>query len=407
MQKNNKRIALITTWYPPISGIAVSRMSAFVEYLSDSYDIEVFCLGERTFTEKQRPNVTIHYISTSKLFSYFKSKQTDRKFKHNIKTLSRILLNQFISNPLEKWKKQSLKKLVQTHENNSFDAIISSYSPVEAHEIAIDFCKKYNNVPWIADMRDEMSLNPYISQAVKKKLRIVEEGVNNYAKAIVSVSLPILNQFKDICPKIVNFEEVRNGFNHQIDFETNPKNEVFTIGYFGSFYGQRKPDILFKALIDVQRKFKDFKFELHIYGAHNNFNIPEEIKHYVKKKEALSYINSIKQMNMMDCNILIHPRSEQKGIYTGKLFDYISANKPILAFVDKEDVAAQLINELKCGYIAEFADIEDNIKVVIEAFNDFQHNIMRIAALNSKKYLHRKYQVDKLNNLLTKLIKEN
>ena len=47
----------------------------------------------------------------------------------------------------------------------------------------------------------------------------------------------------------------------------------------------------------------------------------------------------------MDFNLFVHPRSERKGVYTGKLFDYISAAKPILACVDKDDVAAKMIEE--------------------------------------------------------------
>ena len=53
-------------------------------------------------------------------------------------------------------------------------------------------------------------------------------------------------------------------------------------------------------------------------------------------------------MNEMDANIMLHPRGERKGVYSGKLFDYISAQKPIIACVDKNDVAAELIYSFDC-----------------------------------------------------------
>ena len=45
-ESKNKKIALITTWYPPINGIAVNRMNAFANYLSERFEVEVFCLGK-------------------------------------------------------------------------------------------------------------------------------------------------------------------------------------------------------------------------------------------------------------------------------------------------------------------------------------------------------------------------
>ena len=198
LQTNKKRIALITTWYPPINGVAVSRMNAFANYLSEEFDVEVFCLGETENTVIKSKNLIVHYSTSNKLFTKLKAKQSDHKILHQTKTGLRICLKYFIKNPLSTWRNRTSQKLKSQHNKRPFDLIISSFAPKEAHLVAINFCKEFNDIPWIADMRDEMSSNPYIGLKTKNELIEIEKGVNKYASAITSVSKPIVDEFRKI-----------------------------------------------------------------------------------------------------------------------------------------------------------------------------------------------------------------
>ncbi len=400
----NKHIGLITVWFPPQQSVATNRMLAFAEYLSLKNDIDVFALMQDEKTLAWSNNVIVHYNASSSIFEILKDKQTDGALLHKFKVGTRILLSKFIRNPLSKWQQKTLSKLKEIHRNNPFDCIISSFSPQEAHLVAIEFKKEFPDVKWIADMRDEMSANPYIDETTKKTLSNVEQEVNKYANAVTSVSLPILLDFKKLLPNVKVFEEIRNGFNHDFKRETSSfsKNNVFTMGYFGTFYGKRKPGILLEALKQLSIE-PEFDFEFHIIGAHENFSIPTEIASKVKTYPPLDYLNAIEKMAEFDGNIQIHPKSKQKGIFTGKLFDYISVQKPVLAFVDKEDVAAKLIQDFDCGYVAEFSDLEENKQLIREAFNDWKIKNIKYATDEQVQSLHRKKQVEKLNELITNL----
>ena len=59
----------------------------------------------------------------------------------------------------------------------------------------------------------------------------------------------------------------------------------------------------------------------------------------------------------VDTLVVIHSTG-RKGVYTGKLFDYLATNKPILALCDPEDVVGRLLNETKAGFTVDNADIE-------------------------------------------------
>jgi glycosyltransferase involved in cell wall biosynthesis len=403
----NKHIALITVWFPPQKSVATNRMLAFAEYLGLENKIDVFTLNQEEKSVEWNKNVSVHYRASSAIFEFLKDHQADGSLVHKLKVATRLLLSKIVQNPLSKWQQKTLSKLKEIHLNQPFDCIISSFSPQEAHLVAIEFKKEFPDVKWIADMRDEMSANPYIDVTTKNTLRKVEQKVNDYADAVTSVSLPILFDFKELLPKVKIFEEIRNGFNH--DFKRNTtdlssKNEVFTLGYFGTFYGKRKPGIVLEALKQLLNE-QAFDFELQIIGAHENFSIPSEIASKVKTLPPLDYLKAIEKMAQFDGNIQIHPKSEQKGVFTGKLFDYISVQKPILAFVDKEDVAAQLIEEFNCGYVAEFSDLEETKQIIREAYNDWQDNKIKFATNEQVQSLHRKKQVKKLTELITSLTK--
>jgi hypothetical protein len=403
----NKHIALITVWFPPQKSVATNRMLAFAEYLGLENKIDVFTLNQEEKSVEWNKNVSVHYRASSAIFEFLKDHQEDGSLVHKLKVATRLLLSKIVQNPLSKWQQKTLSKLKEIHLNQPFDCIISSFSPQEAHLVAIEFKKEFPDVKWIADMRDEMSANPYIDVTTKNTLRKVEQKVNDYADAVTSVSLPILFDFKELLPKVKIFEEIRNGFNHDFKRDTtdlSSKNEVFTLGYFGTFYGVIKPNIVFSALTEI-KKNKLFNFEVHLFGVHSNFLIPKEIETNVKIFHQLSYADAIEKMANYSCNILINPVNKRKGVYTGKLFDYISVQKPILAFVDKEDVAAQLIEEFNCGYVAEFSDLEETKQIIREAYNDWQDNKIKFATNEQVQSLHRKKQVKKLTELITSLTK--
>lgn len=387
-----------------MQSVATNRMIAFTEYLSEDFEMSVFALDNHTHVERWNNCATIYYTESTSIFDKIRSDSSDSKWKHRFKTALRVLISKFVKNPLHNWRKNVTQKLEVIHQEYPFDLIISSFSPQEAHLAVLEFKKKNKEVKWIADMRDEMSKNPGISQDQERNLKEIESLIDKYASAITSVSKPIIDDFRALCPNVVHFEEIRNGFNHQLKSEYQPKNTTFTIGYFGSFYGGRKPATFFKALELLTEKRSDFNFKFVIVGAHRNFEIPAKFEKMVDFRSPLPYLEAIKLMMQMDLNVVIHPRSNQKGVFTGKLFDYISTGQPVLTCVDKDDVAAKLVLDFGAGYVAECDDLSENVKALERAFDDWKNNLILVASEENRLSLHRKNQVKKLNRLIQQLV---
>jgi hypothetical protein len=400
---NRKRIALITTWYPPISSVATLRMDAFTKYLSEDFDVVVYTLGDTISLAGLNDFIQVNRFPSHILLSKLKSNTNDSKLAHQIKTALRIIAGKIIRKPLKQWVNKAFDKLVTDHAERPFDCIISSFAPQEAHEVAIQFKKAFPNIPWIADMRDEMSGNAHATTHAREKFAAFEKQLEQHANAITTVSLPIVNSFESKCPKVPRIIEIQNGYNHHIPPVTIEKGDTLRLGYFGTFYGSRKPTTLFQAWENALQKHEHLPIELHLVGAHANFSIPEKLRPYVHLHSGLPYEKAIAKMQTMHANVLIHPRTEMKGVYTGKLYDYLSVCRPVLGLIDKDDVAAQLIHSLHGGYVAEFSSVEEIENEILQLIEDWKSNNLRIPNHAQVQLLHRKEGVKQLKHLILEL----
>jgi glycosyltransferase involved in cell wall biosynthesis len=409
MSGSKKTIVLITAWYPPLQSVAVNRMLAFAKYLdAEKYQLTIITVGnDACFGESNEDGVDIIRIKPKTGFWRPAFKSSDPKMIHYSKVARRKLRTSIFGDHDSAWLKEAFQALEKVSNQKKIDLILSSFSPVEPHLVALKFCKKNPGTKWIVDMRDEMSLNPQTDKVTQKRYAKIEKEINIHAHALVSVSEPIVEYFKTAIPDLKYYIEVRNGFDHDLMDLPYHFNEEFTMLHAGSFYGVRKPDTLFKAMENLHKKNelpKNWKFIC--AGASRNFSIPPDFKKNVEILDRVSQTESLKLMAAADLNILIQPPTGRMGVYTGKIFDYLSVNKPILAVVDKRDVGAQLINKLKAGYVADFGDIaeiEDQIKLAIDQWK--HHDELKPEKSEIIK-LHRKHQVHKLNLLIQDLLHE-
>lgn len=399
------KLALITTWYPPKSGVAVNRMRAFATYLSEKYEVHVFCDGEKDSIVQESDSCIVHYQQNKTILDWVKSSRTDHSLVHKAKTAIRIVLNKVIKDPMKSWVQKTIKSVRKEQELAGFDFLISSFSPKEPHEVALQILKENPTIVWVADMRDEMMNNQNISQAESDKLGQLEREIGEYCSAFTSVSLPIVEVFEKHYPKVPAFE-IRNGF----DFDTTKlkdfnQDDTIRIGYFGTFYGNRKPTNFFKALVPFLEENSTLKLELHFVGTHRNFEVPKGLTTRVFYHDPMIYHDAVQFMATMTANLMVEPITENKGIFTGKIFDYLAVKRPVLAMTDKTDVAAELIVELNAGYVASFNDIDEQRKVLKEFLNDFLERKLRMASDEDIAKLHRKEQVKLLIEQLEKLKK--
>lgn len=399
-----KHIVIVSAWFLPQKGVAVNRISSFARYLDKSrYNVSVIALWKKGLLhEEVIEGVKVFRAKNTGLLGTFTHHPGEIAPVHLFKTLWNVLYRYIWPIELFGWKKEALNTLMSIHQSCNIDLLISSSSPVEAHILAFDFCSQHPEVKWIADMRDELSRNPNISKKQIEFYKDVEGLVNKRASAFTTVSEPILNDFRKLMPDVPVFEEVRNGFDHQLVLHET-RNDVFTIAYGGTFYGSTKPDTFFEGVKKFTKR-TNAVVKVEFIGTPKNFNIPGEFISSCAFLPQVEQQKLIEQLASADATLLVIAPGKRKGVYSGKLFDYLSVKKPVIALVDKLDVAARLINELNAGFVADFNNIEEIESAIYSAYRLWKEN-KKIGSDDEKiKLLHRKYQVKKLEKLIDKIL---
>jgi len=327
----------------------------------------------------------------------------EARWKHWAKAGWNTLVNWLNPLPEAAWMRAATQRLELVHAQDPIALVISSFSPVEAHIAATRFLKRHPEIRWIADMRDEMSMNTQVPLSTRKRLARAERDIAMRATAITSVSAPILNQFRRLMPEVPHFAEIRNGFNHEVPYKEG-FNPVFQMVYAGIFYGLRKPGTFFAGLQLALRE-KSFAFEMVFVGTHHNFQIPPDILPHCRFVPRVSNTEAVAIMAAADANVLILPEVETKGVFSGKIFDQISVCKPVLAVVDPHDVAAALVEEMQAGYVADFNDPQAIASAILKTYGHWERREPLQPNREAIAGLHRKHQVALLAQCIETVLK--
>jgi glycosyltransferase involved in cell wall biosynthesis len=402
-----KHLVLVTTWFPPTNGVAVNRMEAFVKYFDkEKFDISVITLKkeEAAKSEENIDGATIYRLSNTTFLKLAEFNKGHSKFIHYAKVIWNYFVRFISKYPLQNWMKEVFHKLDILNSSKQIDFIVTSSSPIESHLSVFKFLDKHPYVKWIADCRDELSLNPHQDDKAKKLNESIEHYINQRASMLTTVSRPIANDFLKLCPKI-QVHEIRNGHNMNLPSISDYNfNSVFTIVYAGTFYGLRKPNNFFKALLDfIKSDEVTSKVHVKFIGTPRNFDVPDQSSISIEYIEQCTYKEACQFQLQADANLLILPKLEAKGVYSGKLFDYLACCKPIIAVVDPTDVAADLIKECRAGYIADFDNVKEIETAIFTAYQNWSTKTILNCDRTKIEQLHRKYQVEKLNQLIDSL----
>jgi len=271
------------------------------------------------------------------------------------------------------WKKTAIKIASNILEKEKFKAIISSSSPVTAHIIASQL-KKKSNIPWIADLRDLWTQNHNYSYPWWRKIfeRKFEIKILSSADVLITTSQPMAEQLKEL-HKGKDVYTITNGFDpERVNGSLAKLTNKFTVTYTGQIYaGKQNPLKILDAIKDLisDGVVEKNEVEIRFYGP-QYYWLEKEIE-----KRGLSAI--VKQYGMVQKEISLKRQWEsqillllnwedekEKGIYTGKIFEYLVAQRPILVTGGfGGDVSENLLKETKAGVsCSEIEEIKNSLK---------------------------------------------
>ena len=312
------------------------------------------------------------------------------------------------------WYKYALETGNELLEKEQFDAMLSSSPPHISHLIANNLIKKIK-VPWVADFRDLWTLWHYYQYSSLRRFfeTKLEIKTVKLADAITTVSEPLATKLGKLHNREVYV--IHNGFDPKLKNPGTELSDNFNIVYTGHIYtGKQDPEPLFKALYELRSEncIGNNDMVVDFYGCHYDW-LYSDIKKYnlqnvinihgmIPRDEAQS-----KQREAHVLLILNWNDSKETGIYTGKLFEYLAAQRPILSIGYNGGVVEELLNETGAGIHASTVDELKN--VILTFYREYKKTgTVSYKGVDTKidKYNHRE-MAKKFAFVLDDVVKNN
>ena len=252
-------------------------------------------------------------------------------------------------------------RLVRRHE---IDVVITTSPPNSVHLVGAAV-KRATGARWVADLRDSVVAHAHRrseSRAVRAKEKVdvgVAKLVARSADAVVCVSDFIADEVRTLEPR-GRVLTIANGSDFD-DFD----GLVYTPGprmritHAGSFFGKRDPRPFLQALHDseldvVARFLGDFRSSDREWADGLGLGDRLELIPYAPRATSLALQRD------SDALLLLIPEAggRGKGVLSGKVFEYLAAERPILAAVPPDGAAAELIRETGAGVVAAPDDVD-------------------------------------------------
>ncbi len=375
-------VLIISLHYPPDNIIAARRSEAYAKHLYKFgiYPTILTDRFEKVFDENGKWIDLIRHTRTDEpLIEEFPTHRVIRlprvitAWQKIANKISRIPLIASGFNQIMHWKGHleihlighylNYKRFLLKHLNTqSYDLILAIDSPHYHVRLASEMHKVYN-IPFICDFRDLFdndALNndtriPVFRRFLNfSKLYHLKKWIKK-GKAVTSASAVYAEFYGKMAG--LPFFEITNGFDPSVYAnKPSPSKEKFSLAHVGQIYDNQNWDVFFQGLLKFLDRKPDARLEVMFVGPRKKKlgllepfrkKLPSVLKitPWVEKEEAIA--------TMQRSHVLLLSSWEgTKGVYSGKLFEYLGARRPILLSPGNEDVADELIKKTNSGVVA-------------------------------------------------------
>jgi len=401
---DRKHLVIVAIYFPPIISIASQRILAFTRYFDRKFfKITLITLDTGEVWEKPGflQDVEIIRLKNDTALKPVNLRKNYPFLVHKAGAAINKIMDLTIMDEYAGWTKNAARTLGQLHKQHGVDILLSSFAPVASHLAVLKTSLPEHGVKWIADMRDEMSPNPSFSPVKKKYLARIEKMILRNAWLLTTTSDMVQESFQRL-DKTKRFPiiQIKNGFDFDYP-EDYTYNEVFTITHAGTFYGDIKPTVFFRALSEMLHEKQLPDIRINLIGAGNAVLIPKDLRNYVHITGKIPHDKAVEYIMRSDANLVILPKS-RKGAISGKIYEYMASLKPIVAIMDETEQAAMIIRRANAGFVAGLDDIEGIKEAIMKAYDLWARHEKPEVDLAYLNQYHRKHQVKILQDLILK-----
>lgn len=392
-------ILVITYYFPPSGGAGVQRWLKFCKYLP-SFGVQPIVLTvdpnnasypqvDNSLLKDVPANLQVVRTKTKEILQLYKKVSPTKELPHTgfanqskpsfmQQCMKFIRGNFFIPDPRKGWCRYAYSEACRLIRDEHIDTIITTSPPHSAQLIGLRLKKRFPTLRWIADLRDpwtDLYTNKdlYQTYLARKYNAYLERKVLETADEVITVSPSCANTFASKV-KRNPIHVITNGFdeNDFKDIVTQPHAKR-TIAYVGALSPLYEFDTFVEAIRLLPKQAKDqLKIQM-VGGAFANavnqlqsLGVETEWIDYVQHKEAVTY------MLNADMLLLLFPNQEDnKGILTGKLFEYMATHNPILMIGFTDGDAAKLLRQYEQDGVYAFGEADKVAQFIIRSIDKY------------------------------------
>ena len=312
------------------------------------------------------------------------------------------------------WSTLATPVAIRLVRREGIDVVLTTSPPPSLHLLGAAV-KRTTGAAWVADLRDPLTSHPhrrgYESQLARLKEKTaggVGKLVASQANAIVAVSDAIAEEMRALEPKS-KVVTIANGCDFD-DFAglEHHSSKRLRITHAGHFHGKRDPKPFLRALADsglddvVARFAGDFRTADREYAASLGLGDRIELLGDVSRRRSLELQRDSEAL------LLLIPESggRGRGVLTGKIFEYLAAERPILAAVPSDGAAAKLVRDTGAGVVVPSDDVDALREALLDLHRRWQAGSLDGTPLSDewRKRLSRGERVEELADLLRSLV---
>jgi glycosyltransferase involved in cell wall biosynthesis len=276
-----------------------------------------------------------------------------------------------VPDPRVVWVPDAARAAVRIVRERSASVVLTTSPPSSAHMIG-NLVARRTGVPWIADLRDSWLANPhrrYDRRSVRAKRAVLETMARRtFAKvsALTAVTETIADEARALAPAGTPSAVISNGcdFDEFAGLEHTPS-ERLRILHAGFFFGVRSPRPFLEALARLLadrpelREVVEACFVGGFRTADRQWAESLGLGAALRIDGFLPHDQALAAMKGADALLLLIPRAGGLGlsVLSGKLFEYLAAERPVLALVPPEGIAGALLRSTGFARIADPDDV--------------------------------------------------
>jgi glycosyltransferase involved in cell wall biosynthesis len=366
------RVLLVTYYFPPAGGGGVQRVLSWCRHLTElGVDVTVVAPDEPHWIDQDTTLVIPSGVTMLRTPDPSPPAVIPRTALAEVRGVRR-LLRRIALQPRRfavpdihrRWRRPAVRAAraeaarLQAAGEPGFDVVISSSPPETTHLAAYDVANALD-VPWVADFRDSWLDLPHLRMTSwlvrlkhRRNVRLATTLLRR-ASAATTVSEPLARDLRLRHPKLdvhvlengVELGQVARAHAREGGFRDRGR---FVVTYTGNFFGRQSAAEFLAGIEWALEHEPTARGDLLVkfVGGLKPDELARALKlgDVVEHEPFLRHDDVLATQRAADLLLLyVAPGRGSEGVYTGKVFEYVAARRPVLALAPADNVAAKLV----------------------------------------------------------------